>query len=362
MTLKTPIYDRHGAAEGQMVDFAGYWLPVSYKTGIIREHMAVREAAGLFDISHMGEIFVEGPCAAEWLDGIFTNAVLSMKPGGARYQILLNDAGGVIDDLIAYRLTEEKFLLVVNAVNIHRDFARLKQFARPDVSVTDASDRMAGFALQGPRAEEILSRALSAGSMPVKRYTFVEDARAADRPVMIARTGYTGEDGFELYLSSADAVAVWDRLIEVGRDAGLIPCGLGARDSLRLEASLPLYGHELTDEITPLEAGLQWAVKPEGRDFPGREAMLDRGARRVRAGLQVTGRGIAREGHSVHFGDRVIGVITSGTHLPYLNGAYAMALLDVDTTAAHTPVEVDIRGRRVAAEIVEMPFYRREKK
>ena len=359
MDLKTPLYDCHVALEGRMVPFAGYVLPVQYPTGVIREHMAVREACGLFDVSHMGEVLYRGPDALANLQKLLTNDFSTMRDGKVRYSVMCNPKGGVVDDLIVYRFSQDAYWVVVNAANRHKDVSWMRENLFGDCELTDMSDDVAQLALQGPKAEAVFAKVCDQ-EPPAGYYTFIPEMTVAGVKCLVSRTGYTGEDGFELYCANADAPALWNALLEAGKDNGLIPCGLGARDTLRLEAAMPLYGHEMTDDISPLEAGLGWAVKPE-HEFVGREAMLERGTPRARVGLRVTGRGIVREGQDVYIGAEKIGVTTSGTHLPYLGGAYAMALVDSKYTQVGTQVEADVRGRRVAAEIVPLPFYKRAK-
>ena len=358
---KTPLYDVHVASGGKMVEFGGYCLPVQYETGVIREHMAVRTACGLFDVSHMGEILVEGEGAVAYLNHLLTNDYTVMNPGAARYSPMCREDGGTVDDLIVYKIRDDSYFVVVNASNKDKDFAWMAAHTVGDVKVTDVSDQYAQIALQGPKAEAVLLRLTD--RIPVKYYSALFDSRVADIPCILSRTGYTGEDGFELYLAPAQAAAMWNRLMEAGREDGLIPCGLGARDTLRLEASMPLYGHELSDTITPLEAGLTSFVKLDKPEFIGREALLAHTPpERHRVGLKVTSRGIVREHQEVFLDGQSVGMTTSGTHCPFLGGAYAMALVPSDVAAQGARVEVDVRGRRVEAETVALPFYRRPRK
>ncbi len=355
---RTPLYDAHTASGGKMVEFAGYCLPVQYETGVIREHMAVRTGCGLFDVSHMGEILVEGEGAVAYLNRLLTNDYTVMRPGQARYSPMCFEDGGTVDDLIVYKIRDDSYFVVVNAANKEKDFSWMTRHGTQAVEITDVSDRYAQIALQGPKAEAILRRL--AGRLPEKYYTALFDGRIADIPCILSRTGYTGEDGFEMYTAPEDAGALWTLLLETGREDGLIPCGLGARDTLRLEASMPLYGHELSETITPLEAGLASFVKLDKPAFIGREALLAHAVpERRRVGLKVTSRGIVREHQEVFLDDRPVGMTTSGTHCPFLGGAYAMALVRAEVPATGAKVEVDVRGRRVEAETVALPFYRR---
>ena len=358
---KTPLYQKHVDAGGKIVPFAGFLLPVQYPSGTIAEHMAVRTKAGLFDVSHMGEFYLTGPDACKNLELLLTNQISGMQDGQARYSPMCNEQGGVIDDLLVYRIHETSYLLVVNAANREKDARWIQAHLLGDVVFEDASDRIAQIALQGPNAPAILKKVAEEADIPQTYYRFVERGLVAQIPCLIAKTGYTGELGYELYCDQADAPRLWDRLLEAGADEGLIPCGLGARDTLRLEAAMPLYGHEMDETVSPIEAGLGFAVKLQKEEaFLGKQALLDAGTpTRCRVGLSVTGRGIAREQSAVYVGDAQVGVVTSGTHCPYLKRAVAMALIDKAYEAVGTKVEIDVRGRRVEAEVVPLPFYRR---
>ena len=362
MELKTPLYDCHVEAGGKIVPFAGYLLPVQYGTGVIKEHMAVRTQAGLFDVSHMGEVTLKGPDALANLNHILTNDYTSLKTGSARYSPMCNEQGGVVDDLIVYKKGDNDYLIVVNAANRHKDFDFIKANLSGDVECEDISDTIAQIALQGPESLKILSKLVKEDDIPMKYYTFKDNVDVGGVKCLVSQTGYTGEFGFELYGPAEDAAKVWNMLLEAGKEYGLIPCGLGARDTLRLEAAMPLYGHEMNDEITPLETGLNFAVKMKKEEFIGKDAIVAKGdLTRKRVGLKVTGRGIVREEQKVFSGDKEIGFTTSGTHCPYLGYAIGMAILDIDYTEVGTPVEVEVRGRRIACEVVPLPFYKREK-
>ena len=362
MELKTPLFDCHVASGGTIVPFAGYLLPVQYPTGIIAEHNAVRTAAGLFDVSHMGEIVFSGRDALKNLNRLLTNDFTSMVDGQVRYSVMCNEQGGCVDDLIFYRFNEEMYWVVVNASNRLKDFTWMRSHASGDVTVEDISDSVAQFALQGPAAKDILLQLVPENELPTKYYTFLDDVMIGGKKGLVSQTGYTGEVGYEIYLSNQDAPPIWDLLLAIGKDKGLIPCGLGARDTLRLEAAMPLYGHEMDDRISPLETGLNFAVKMKKADFIGKKALEERGIPAIkRIGLKITGRGIARELQDVYAGDTLIGYTTSGTHAPFLKYPVAMALVNVDNIDPGSQVEVDIRGRRVTAEVVPIPFYKREK-
>ncbi len=360
MELKTPLYETHVKYKGKIVPFAGYLLPVQYETGVIKEHMAVRTACGMFDVSHMGEITCIGKDAVKNLNHLLTNDYTTMYDGQARYSPMCNEEGGVVDDLIVYKIREEHYLIVVNAANKDKDYAWIKNHIFGDVEVKDISDEVAQIALQGPKALEILKKVAKSEDIPVKYYSAVFDSKIDDMACVISKTGYTGEDGFELYLAAEEAPKMWELLMEAGKEEGLIPCGLGARDTLRMEAAMPLYGHEMHDTITPLEAGLGVFVKMNKEEFIGKASIEAKGPlTRKRVGLKVTGRGIIREHEKVYCGDKEIGHTTSGTHCPYLGYPIAMALLDIDYTEIGTKVEADVRGRRIEAEVVALPFYKK---
>lgn len=255
MEAKTPLYEAHVALGGKIIPFAGYLMPVNYATGILKEHEAVRVSAGLFDVSHMGEILVTGEVALSFLNVLLTNDFTSMEIGDVRYSPMCYPDGGVVDDLLVYKLEKEKYLLCVNASNKDKDYAWIKEQLQTSVTVEDISDSVGQVALQGPNAEKILKKIVFEKEIPEKYYTFQENVSFGDKKVLLSRTGYTGEDGYEIYAKAEDVVAIWNALLEAGKEEGLIPCGLGCRDTLRLEAGMPLYGHELSAEITPKEAG-----------------------------------------------------------------------------------------------------------
>lgn len=369
MEKKTPLYDWHVKYKGKIVPFAGYLLPVQYETGVIKEHMAVRTAAGLFDVSHMGEVTFTGKDALKNIQMLVTNDCSKMVDGQVKYSPMCNEHGGVVDDLLVYRKNENSYLVVINAANREKDVAWMKAHLFGDVVFEDISDDVAQLALQGPNAETILKKLANPSKLPAKYYTFTEHVSVAGINCLVSRTGYTGEDGFELYCKPEEAGKLWDALIAAGNangnadnndtTQGLIPCGLGARDTLRLEAAMPLYGHEMNDDITPLETGLQFAVKLDKEDFIGKAALQSKEVTRKRVGLSITGRGIARENCPIYVGDKQIGFTTSGTHCPYIGKPVAMAIVDNSHAEIGTPVEVDVRGRRIAAEIIRLPFYKR---
>ena len=359
---KTPLYEEHLRCGGKMVEFGGYILPVQYPTGVIKEHMAVRTACGLFDVSHMGEVLVQGPDALRNLNHLLTNEYGGMKDGKARYSPMCMESGGTVDDLIVYKVHDDDYFVVVNAANKDKDFAWMSEHCFGDCNMTDVSASYGQIALQGPAAEKILLKLAKEEDVPKGYYSALFDRMVGGIKCMVSRTGYTGEDGFEFYMAAEEAPALWRMLLEAGEPEGLIPCGLGARDTLRLEASMPLYGHELSEEISPIAAALGNFVKTAKEEFIGKEALareLAKEGGRKRVGLKVTGKGIIREHQEVMVGEKQVGMTTSGTHCPYLGYPVAMAMLDQEFTQIGTQVEAVVRGRRVAAEVVKLPFYHR---
>lgn len=362
---RTPLYDTHLSLKGRMVDFGGWALPVQYED-IIEEHQTVRQAAGLFDVSHMGEIDIKGSDALELVQKLVTGDVAVLATGQILYSLMCAPSGGVVDDLLVYRRAEDRFWLVVNAANTDKDLSWVQEAAGGlHVQVTDESPQIAQIALQGPSSRAIFEKVcLGSDAEPVKnlgRYRFVENVSLLDVPCLVSRTGYTGEDGYEFYLPADRAKGFWDDLLALGEPFGLNPCGLGARDTLRFEASLPLYGHELSPDITPLEAGLERFLAWHKRDFTGKDALLNQkatGLSRKLAGIKMIGRGIARQGYPVLAQGEPIGWVTSGSLAPTLGGNYAMALIDGKWADTGSQVDVEIRGKAVAAQVVPLPFYR----
>lgn len=359
--LRTAGYPWHEAHGGRMVDFAGWEMPVQY-TSIIAEHHAVRRAAGLFDIAHMGRIKFSGPDACRFLDHLLTNDVTKLKPGEIRYSLMTNEAGGILDDVLVYRF-ESFYLLVVNASNrlkIVEWIARHQPGFQADVA--DETIKTFMLAVQGPRALEVLQPHVQVEISGLAYYTGCE-ATVLGRPAIVSRTGYTGEDGFEVIVAASDGLDVWERLLAGAGKTGLQACGLGARDTLRLEAAMALYGHELNENIDPLTAGLSFAVKLKAGDFVGKQSLLAikaAGISQRRVGLLLTGKRIAREGSTVFLADREIGKVTSGTFSPTLEKSIAMAYVLSENATLGTAVEVDIRGKREPATIVPLPFYKRQ--
>jgi aminomethyltransferase len=359
---RTPLYDAHLRAGAKMVPFAGWVMPVQY-AGVIEEHRAVRTAAGLFDVSHMGEFRLTGAGAEAFLQRLTPNDVSQLRPGRAHYSALLNERGTYLDDILVYRFAELDYQLVVNASNIATDFAWVAAQPHPAADLRNVSDDNALLALQGPRAQAILARLTDADLNSIRYYRFAE-ARVDGRPAIVSRTGYTGEDGFEVFLAPADGEAVWEALLEAGAREGLRPAGLGARDTLRLEAGMPLYGHEIDDTTTPFDAGLEWVVKLDKGDFIGRRALIEAAAavpvKRL-VGFEVSGRGIARQGSAVVVGSEAVGIVTSGTWSPTFEKALGMAYVPANLSVVGTSLALDVRGKLVEARVVALPFYKRSR-
>ena len=362
MELKTPLYDIHVEEGGKIVPFAGYFLPVQYGSGVIKEHMAVREACGIFDVSHMGEIMFRGETALDSLNHIMTNDFTDMPVGKVRYSLMCNENGGCVDDLIVYKFDENEYFVVVNAANKDKDYAHISANILPGTEIENISDSLAEIALQGPKAPDILSELVDEASIPKGYYTVVRSADIDGMDCIISRTGYTGELGYEIFTKNENAEKLWRLLRKTGEKYGLIPCGLGARDTLRLEAGMPLYGHETSEEISPLEADLGFGVKLGKAEFIGKDALVARGEPQIiRVGLEVTGRGIIREHQDIYCGDEKVGVSTSGTHCPYIGKPVAMALVDKKYSAPGAELEADVRGRRITCKVIPYVFYKRAK-
>ena len=361
---RTALVERHRSLGGRLIDFAGWEMPVQYSS-ILDEHRAVRERIGLFDLSHMGEIWVSGPGAAAGLAYALVSDPGRLVPGRAHYSMICAEDGGIIDDLIVYRIADERFMVVPNASN-REEVARELQdrLGGYDAAMDDASLRTSLVAVQGPHAAELLAT-LTDVDLTSLRYYAIAEGHAVGQPAFIARTGYTGEDGFELFVDWDAAVPIWDRLLADGESLGIMACGLGARDTLRLEAGMPLYGNELDRDTNPYEAGLGRVVKLDKEtDFVGRDALervAETGPAKQLVGMTVRGRGIARHGYLVHLPgeDATAGVVTSGAPSPTLGVPIAMGYLPPASAAVGTMVEVAIRAARVAAEVVPLPFYKR---
>ena len=370
---KTALNATHRALKAKMVDFGGWDMPVEYPCpggGLIAEHLAVRTAVGLFDVSHMGEIQFRGPGSLAAVQHITMNDASRLKDGQAHYSALLTPQGTFIDDILVHRLGDNDYLLVVNAGTTDKDLAWIRQQvgARPGIHINDYSSYYSQLALQGPRALETLQKLAKVDLAAVKNYWFTWGQVAGVYNVLIARTGYSGEDGFEVYIPSDEATTVkmWNALLEAGAEYGIRPCGLGARNTLRLEAGMSLYGHEISEDINAIEAGLDHWLKLDKGDFLGREVLLkvkaSGGPQRKIVGLEMLERGIARDGYSVfNLEGNQIGTITSGSPAPFLKTNIAMALVPTATAVSGADVLIDVRGNRVRAKQVPLPFYRRPK-
>jgi aminomethyltransferase len=362
---KTALYDEHIDLGGKIVDFGGWALPVQY-SGILAEHMAVRQAAGLFDVSHMGEIMIEGPEAEAFIQQLVTNNLAGAEDGRIIYSPMCYENGTVVDDVLIYRYNGQKYLMVVNAANTDKDWQWL-QDKKDDfaVELKNISDHISQLALQGPLSAQILAKVSDARITELRFYRFYPQIQICGQAALVSRSGYTGEDGFEIYADAAAVVNIWRGLLAAGADEGILPCGLGARDTLRFEAALPLYGHEISAEILPLEAGLEKFVDLNKANFIGKEALLSAktaGIKRKLVGLEVIGRGIARERHEVQKDGKNIGFVTSGSYAPSMKKNLAMALLDIDYAQEGQTVDIIIRGNTVAAEIIPRPFQKKKYK
>jgi aminomethyltransferase len=359
---KTPLNAVHRALGAKMVAFGGWDMPVEY-SGLIAEHLAVREAAGLFDVSHMGEFEVAGKGALRFLQRTTSNDVAKLADGQGQYTAFPRPNGAPTDDAVLYRLSAERFLMVVNAGNIEKDFAWLSGQETEGCVLRDRSDEFALLALQGPRSQEIL-QPLTTVDLPGVKYYHFGEGTVSGVPAIVSRTGYTGEDGFEVFLPPDQAARIWEELLDRGREAGLVPAGLGARDTLRLEARMCLYGNDMDETTTLVEAGLGWIVSldPAKGDYPGRavlEAQKKNGPPRKLVGFEVLGRGIARHGHPVYLGDEQVGAVTSGTFAPYVKKTIGLCYLPAARSPVGTEFEIDVRGRRLPARVVPTPFYKR---
>jgi len=364
MLKQTPLNRVHRQLGARMVDFGGWDMPVQY-SGVIEEHLATRQAAGLFDVSHMGEVEVRGPGALAYIQQLTINDAAKLVDGQVQYSAMCYPDGGVVDDVTLYRFGAERYLFCVNASNTDKDFAWMQQVLAEGefgaVELSNLSDRYAQLALQGPQADAILSGLTAADLSGIAYYHFREGV-VAGVPAIISRTGYTGEAGFELYFAADQVEQLWRAISEAGESFGLKPCGLGARDTLRLEMKYALYGHELSDRITPLEAGLGWITKLDKGDFIGREALLRQkaaGVPRRLVGLEMTESGIPRADYPVFAGEKEVGIVTSGTMSPSLRLGIALALVAPECAAVGTELQVGIRNRRVGARVAKTPFLKK---
>lgn len=364
MTKRTPLYEEHLKLGAKMVEFAGYEMPVQY-SGVVEEHLAVRNQAGLFDVSHMGEFEFLGPEALSLLNYLTANDVGKLTDGKAQYSLLLNEKGGVVDDILLYRIHEEHFMMVVNAANIEKDFRWVlkNQPAGAKIEINNISDPVCLLALQGPLALQILRPLTKNPLDAIKPFHFFIGPVAGEENCIVARTGYTGEDGFEILCKANTARPIWQALLEKGKPLGLKPTGLGARDTLRLEARLSLYGHEITEETNPLEAGLGWVVKLEKENFIGKEALLkikQEGLQRTIVGFKMVDKGIPRHGFTICSSNKEpVGGVTSGTFSPTLEEGIGLGYVPLSLSQIGTKFYIDIRGKYKLAEVVQTPFYKK---
>lgn len=364
---KTPLNRLHRELGGKMVDFGGWDMPVQYTAGVIEEHMRTRTGAGLFDVSHMGEIWVEGPDAIAFVNGLTTNDVTKLVDGQAHYSALTNESGGVVDDLLVYRFGPEKLLLVVNAATTDKDWEWITSHKEDEaLTLVNASADYCQIAVQGPKAVGILQQLTETKLDDIKYYWF-ETGKVDGVDSIISRTGYTGEDGFEIYAAPEFAEQLWNKLLETGcydKPDGILPAGLAARNTLRLESAMSLYGHELADDIAPLEAGLGWITKLQKGDFIGRDALADlkeQGLQRKLVGFEMVDRGIARDGFDVYVENDKVGVVTSGSPAPFLKKNIGLAFLPPEFANIGQEIKIDVRGKLLTAAVIETPFYRRKK-
>jgi aminomethyltransferase len=362
---RTPLFEVYKEYGGKTIDFGGWELPVQFSS-IKEEHEAVRTRAGLFDVSHMGEVEVKGKDGLSYLQKMVTNDVSKLKIGGAQYTAMCYENGGTVDDLLIYMLGENHYLLVINASNIEKDYAWLEEHVEGDVQLKNLSETTAQLALQGPAALNVLQKLAGDTDLSgIGVFKFQQEVDLNGKKALISRTGYTGEDGFEIYCAAGDAAEFWHEILSAGKNEGVLPCGLGARDTLRFEATLPLYGQELSSDISPLEAGIGFAVKlNKEADFLGKEALIkqkEQGLPRKVVGIEMIDRGIPRHGYPVFIGEQPIGEVTTGTQSPTLKKSIGLALIQTAYTKLDQEVEVEIRGKRLKAKVVPTPFYKRTK-
>lgn len=364
---KTPLNAVHRELGGKMVDFGGWGMPVQYPAGVIEEHMRTRQRSALFDVSHMGEVWVDGPDAIAFVNRLTTNDVTKLIDGQAHYSALTNENGGVVDDLLVYRFGPERLLLVVNAATTDKDWAWITSHKGDEnVSLRNASAEYCQIAIQGPDAIGILQKLTDTKLDEIKYYHFAT-GKVDGVDSIISRTGYTGEDGFEVYAAPEFAVQLWNKMLETGRyceEGGILPAGLAARNTLRLESGMSLYGHELSDTITPLEANLGWITKLQKGDFTGSEALKKQkvaGLKRRLVGFEMTDRGIGRDDFDVYINDEKVGYVTSGSPAPFLKKNIGLAFLPVEFANTGQKITIDVRGKHLDAEVVPTPFYKRQK-
>ncbi len=357
---KTSLYEAHERYGGNIVDFAGWALSVEFE-GLTEEHEAVRKAAGLFDVSHMGEVEVKGSQAFDFVQNLITNDASVLEDNQVLYTLMCYPHGGVVDDLLVYKFAKDDILLVINASNIEKDYEWMKKnIGDYDVKLTNVSDNVSQIALQGPAAQKILQKLADTDLSDIGFFRCKRDVNVGGAKCLVSRTGYTGEDGFEIYLENGDATAVWDKVMEAGKEHGIKPVGLGARDTLRFEAALPLYGNELSEDITPLEAGLGFFVKLDKPNFIGKEVLVKQkqeGLKRKIVGFEMEGKGIPRHGYDVFADGKQIGFVTTGYYSPSLKKNIGLAMVDIEYSTLETPIEIKVRKRNVKARVISKKFY-----
>lgn len=361
---KTPLYEKHVSLKGKVIDFGGWVLPVEY-SGILQEHEAVRSAAGLFDVSHMGEVTVKGPDAEKYIQKMIVNDISTMNNYQIYYSPMCYPHGGVVDDLLVYKYNNEDYLIVINASNTEKDVQWFLDNQEGRVEIVNVSDKYAELALQGPKAQLILQKIADVDLNEIKFFHFMPDVKLNGVSALVSRTGYTGEDGFEIYLDPINAPLVWDQLLEAGKEEGLLPAGLGARDTLRFEACLPLYGQEIDQDITPLEAGLGFFTKLDKESFIGKEALVKQkqtGIPRKLIGFEMVDRGIARSHYEVQVKGEKIGFVTTGSFSPSLKKNIGLALIDEKYAREGGEIEIVVRNKNLSAKIIKKPFYSKKYK
>lgn len=362
---RTPLFDVYKEYGGKTIDFGGWELPVQFSS-IKEEHEAVRTKAGLFDVSHMGEVEVKGSESLHYLQKMMTNDLSKLKNGAAQYTAMCYENGGTVDDLLVYKIEDNHYFLVVNASNIEKDFKWLEDHLDGDVRLENSSKKTAQLAIQGPLAEQILQKLTDTDLSEIGSFEFQQDVKVLDKTALVSRTGYTGENGFEVYCNATDAAGLWKAILLAGKAEGILPCGLGARDTLRFEANLALYGQELSPEISPLEAGIAFAVKlNKDVDFIGKGALKEqkeKGTPRKSVGIEMIDRGIPRHGYPVYKGEKLIGEVTTGNQSLTLKKNVGLVLIASEFAELESEVEVEIRGKRLKAKVVPKPFYKKNRK
>lgn len=361
---KTPLHENHRRLGGKIIDFGGWALPVQYE-GIIIEHNQVRKAAGLFDVSHMGEISVKGEDAEQFIQNLITNNILAVQNGQILYSPMCYSEGGVVDDLLVYKFNKDDFLLIVNAANIDKDFDWLTQHKNGRVEITNVSEDYAQLAIQGPKAEGILQKLTDTKLSDIKFYHFRANIVIGGQDAIVSRTGYTGEDGFEIYIAAQKASQLWDQILLAGKEEGLVPAGLGARDTLRFEAALPLYGHELSRDISPLEAGIGFFVKLDKEAFIGKEALAkqkEEGIKRKLIGFEMINSGIPRSRCDVQIKGESVGFVTSGSYAPSVGNTLGLALVNSEHAIVGVALDIIIRNKPMKARVIKKPFHTKKYK